>query len=135
VLGCFRRWRYSSKDVRHKSPLKFTWANIRHYCIYVSAVLLLDVWRLKFLDEASFESRALRRKRGIARAGVRVGSVAHDGVSLAAVLSLKLTNALLLSQNRLRLTLSPLSRASRFRMVSSRLNLALKRTTPGIFSS
>ena len=46
--------------------------------------------RLKFLDEASFESRALRRKRGVAKRGERAGGIAHLG-AFGSLYSLQLT--------------------------------------------
>jgi hypothetical protein len=64
-----QRWKWSTKQARYKQILKYTWANIRYYLVYVSAIIMFDIMRLKFIDEAMFESRSLKRKSGLAQRG------------------------------------------------------------------
>jgi hypothetical protein len=61
----FKRWKFSSKNVKYKNVRKFTNANIRYYLEYTTAIVNLPVLNLKYLDEARFESRSLKRKRGV----------------------------------------------------------------------
>jgi hypothetical protein len=68
----FDRWHFSRKEAQYKNILKFTWANILYYCVYISAILTFDITRLKYFDEAIFESRSLKRKYGFSQRGHRV---------------------------------------------------------------
>jgi hypothetical protein len=65
----FHSWKYSTKVAKYKNVLKYTNANIRYYVEYTSAIVNLPHLRLKYLDESRFESRSLKRKRGVSAAG------------------------------------------------------------------
>jgi hypothetical protein len=71
----FVQWRFSTKDVKYKNIRKYTRANIRYYCEYISSIIHINMVRLKFLDEASFESRSLKRKRGVGRLGQQLNGI------------------------------------------------------------
>ncbi|KAG2370676.1 hypothetical protein C9374_014692 [Naegleria lovaniensis] len=66
----------SFKNACYKSRLKYTPENITKYIHYVCGMAELlekvPVYRLKFLDESSFVSRNLYRKRGVAPIGCRL---------------------------------------------------------------
>jgi transposase len=62
----------SVKNVNTKERAKYTLANMTAYVHYIVAVHSIPMERLKFLDESSFASQQLSRKRGHGPRGERV---------------------------------------------------------------
>jgi hypothetical protein len=69
VARVFKSWKYNTKNVKYKNILKFHINNIAYYVIYVTMIRTLPFLRLKYLDEARFVSKKLKRHRGVAAAG------------------------------------------------------------------
>ena len=65
----FKTWRWSYKNVKYKSPLKYTAANLRYYVQYVTGIVRYPMDRLKFLDESRFDAKSLQRKKGVSPVG------------------------------------------------------------------
>jgi transposase len=57
------------KNAHYWSANKFSLDNVLYYVVYTSEILAVPWQQLKFLDEASFQDRSLRRQRGWAEAG------------------------------------------------------------------
>lgn len=60
VSKVLRGWRWSARNIKWRSPLKYTPENIVHYINYLWDIRLLaanDVTRIKFLDEVHFSPR------------------------------------------------------------------------------
>lgn len=60
VSNVLRAWRWSVRDIKWRSPLKYTPENIEHYVNYIWEIRLLaaaDPTRLKYLDEVHFSPR------------------------------------------------------------------------------
>jgi hypothetical protein len=75
VARTFDRWHYNHKNVRYKSILKYTLANMMYYFGYVIEVRTYPMWRLKYFDESHFRNSDLRRKRAAAPAGAGVRAI------------------------------------------------------------
>lgn len=58
VKRALQRWGFTYKIVKAKHLNKFTLANINYYAAYVLSVAQIPWRRLKFADEASFQSRS-----------------------------------------------------------------------------
>ncbi len=67
VERAFKRWRWSYKNAKYKSPLKYAAANLRYYVHYVTGIVRYPLDRLKFLDEARFDAKSLQREKGVSR--------------------------------------------------------------------
>lgn len=80
----FKRWRWTYKNAKYRSPLKYTLANRRYYVHYVTGIVRYPLDRIKFLDEARFDAKSLLRKKGVSRAGQPVIRVhGRNGAFLA----------------------------------------------------
>ena len=64
------------KKGKYVAANKFSVQNIAYYVQYVVGILLFSAFNLKFVDEASFEDRDLRRQHGYAQSGRRLSVVA-----------------------------------------------------------
>jgi transposase len=93
ICRLFFQWGLTLKNLEHKSKLKYTEENIEHYSEFVTDVPFIDPRRLKYLDEASFEALALRRRRGRAPSGTRciVKDTIYEVVSYNLTLCTSLT--------------------------------------------
>jgi hypothetical protein len=69
IERAFKRWRWSYKNAKYKSPRKYAAANLRYYVQYVTGIVRYPLDRLKFLDEARFDAKSLQRKKGVSRIG------------------------------------------------------------------
>jgi len=65
----FAEWGYNKKNSKQKHLLKYTHQNVAAYCVYLNWVADIDYARLKFLNEATSEPKALTKKRGVAPRG------------------------------------------------------------------
>jgi hypothetical protein len=54
VRRVFKRWRYTQKNIRWRSPDKYTASNIINYAAYCDWFTAAPLARCKFLDEAHF---------------------------------------------------------------------------------
>lgn len=70
------RWGFSAKLPSLFSLHKYTAANISYYRDWINNIATYNPLRLKFLDEAHFDSRYLKRRTGFALAGRRFRGVA-----------------------------------------------------------
>ena len=61
--------------------LKYTAANIIHTVHYVVSIRDVPLHRLKYLDEASFASRSLRRARALSEKGRPVHITSNNSIS------------------------------------------------------
>lgn len=68
----FTRWNLTNKNCKFWCIRKFTFANVAYYLVYISEVLLLPLLSLKYLDEASFEEKSLRQRKGWSACGQRL---------------------------------------------------------------
>lgn len=51
------RWGFSRKIALYKQILKYTLQNVQYYATFVTRILEIDPFRLKFADESHFASR------------------------------------------------------------------------------
>lgn len=75
ISRCFKRWRYSHKVAKYKSPLKFTPQNIQRYVNHIIGIQSLPILQLKFLDECHFDSKDCLRKKGVGPRGRAMNAV------------------------------------------------------------
>lgn len=75
VERVFKRWGWTSKNVRYKSPLKYSRANLRQYLYFTAGIVIYPWVRLKYLDESRCDAKALQRKKGVSPAGQPVLAV------------------------------------------------------------
>jgi len=68
----FKKWGWSFKVPDRRAQLqKFTWDNIRYYCDFTLQILDIPLVKCKFLDEATYNSKDLNRRRVIGPANTR----------------------------------------------------------------
>jgi hypothetical protein len=75
VRRVFKSWCFLHKRPKHKALLKYTRANViyyQHYLVFAFLNFRGNYGRVHFLDEASFESRDLRRSHGWGPAGEEI---------------------------------------------------------------
>jgi transposase len=77
----FARWGFTWKKPMYKQLLKYTAANIIHTVHYVVSIRDVPLHRLKYLDEASFASRSLRRARALSEKGRPVHITSNNSIS------------------------------------------------------
>jgi hypothetical protein len=75
VARVFKGWGFTSTNIRHRNVLKFTVENIANYVGYTSEITSFNPLRIAYLDEASYESRSLMRKRGKGPSGQRINAI------------------------------------------------------------
>jgi len=81
IQRTFKRWKWSSKRARYQQINKFTTANILYTAHYLLSVRTLPPLSLKYLDEAHFETKDLRRARGWSEKGQPISIVNTDSIS------------------------------------------------------
>lgn len=83
VERVLKSWHWTYKIAKYRSPLKYTVANQQYYVQYVTGIVGYPLDRLKYLDEARFDAKALQRKKGVSPAGQAVVGVRQqNGVCL-----------------------------------------------------
>ena len=70
------RWNFTAKLPSLFSLHKYTAANISYYSEWITNIVNYNPLQLKFLDEAHFDSRSLKRRTGFAQASRRFRGVA-----------------------------------------------------------
>jgi len=74
----FQSWRWSFKKPHAYQVQKYTAENIQYYCRYVEQIAVIPWVRLKFLVEASFESRNLAHNTAVFPVGTRMYFPSRD---------------------------------------------------------
>lgn len=70
-----KSWRWSRKGTEQKAIMKYTAENIAYYGEYIHSIVDVPLVNLKYLDEAHFDWRTLRPRKGYSARGRRVHTV------------------------------------------------------------
>jgi len=81
IWRCFKRWGWSFKKPFYKQINKFTAANCMYTGHYLLTIAAINPIHLKYLDESHFDSKGLRRSKGVSEIGRPIVAVSNSSIS------------------------------------------------------